>query len=98
MDFKQIDWCSSNNSTPCALQNITVPILITGMGAHYLFVDAEEFYENYSISKDKEFVTFAGLVHGITPCDNCPGGPYKSSDELLELLVQLDHDQVRELI
>jgi pimeloyl-ACP methyl ester carboxylesterase len=76
MDFKQIDWCSSNNSTPCALQNITVPILITGMGAHYLFVDAEEFYENYSISADKEFVTFAGLVHGITPCGNCPGGPY----------------------
>ena len=76
MDYKQIDWCSSNNSTPCALQNITVPILITAMGAHYFFVDAEEFYENYSISKDKEFVTFAGLVHGITPCGNCPGGPY----------------------
>ena len=76
MDYKQIDWCPSNNSTPCALQNITVPILITAMGAHYFFVDAEEFYENYSISKDKEFVTFAGLVHGITPCGNCPGGPY----------------------
>ena len=46
-----------------------------GCALHF-FVDAEEFYENYSISKDKEFVTFAGLVHGITPCGNCPGGPY----------------------
>jgi hypothetical protein len=28
-----IDWCSSNNSTPCALRNISVPLLITAMGA-----------------------------------------------------------------
>jgi hypothetical protein len=30
-----IDWCTSNNSTPCALRQITVPILITAMGGHY---------------------------------------------------------------
>ena len=76
LDYKQIDWCSTNNSTPCALQNITVPLLITSMGAHYFFVDAEQFYENYAASKDKENIVFAGLVHGITPCGNCPGGPY----------------------
>ena len=78
LDYKQIDWCSSNNSTPCALQNITVPLLITNMGAHYFFPDGEQFYENYAASKDKDFVTFAGLVHGITPCGNCPGGPYNN--------------------
>jgi hypothetical protein len=76
LDYKQIDWCSTNNSTPCALQNITVPLLITSMGAHYFHVDAEQFYENYAASKDKENIVFAGLVHGITPCGNCPGGPY----------------------
>ncbi len=76
LDYKQIDWCSSNNSTPCALQNISVPLLITNMGAHYFFTDGEQFYENYAASKDKDFVTFAGLLHPITPCTNCPGGPY----------------------
>src|SRR5258705_514166 len=35
MDYKQIDWCSTNNSTPCALQNITGPLLVTSMCAHY---------------------------------------------------------------
>jgi hypothetical protein len=78
MDYKQIDWCSTNNSTPCALQNITVPLLVTSMGAHYFHLDAEQFYENYSASKDKDNVVFAGLVHGITPCNNCPGGPYNN--------------------
>jgi pimeloyl-ACP methyl ester carboxylesterase len=76
LDYKQIDWCSTNNSTPCALQNITVPLLITSMGAHYFLVDAEQFYENYAASKDKENIVFAGLTHGIAPCTACPGGPY----------------------
>src|SRR5258708_4184910 len=30
-----IDYCSNNNSTPCHLQKITVPILTLGMGGHY---------------------------------------------------------------
>ena len=30
-----IDWCSSNNSTTCAVQNISIPILITAMGGYY---------------------------------------------------------------
>jgi|RhiMetdeSRZDD1v2_1073273.scaffolds.fasta_scaffold72518_2 hypothetical protein len=68
LDYNQIDWCSSNNSTPCALQNISVPLLITAMGAHYFFVDSEQFYLNYAASHDKDFVTFFGLVHGIAPC------------------------------
>src|SRR5712691_12929832 len=31
----EVDWCSSNNSTPCAVWSISIPILITAMGAHY---------------------------------------------------------------
>jgi hypothetical protein len=77
MDYQQIDWCSTNNSTPCALQNITVPVLITSMGAHYFLVDAEQFYE-YSASQDKENIVFAGMTHGIGPCNNCAGGPYNN--------------------
>jgi hypothetical protein len=67
-DYNQIDWCSSNNSTPCALQNISVPLLITNMGAHYFLVDGEQFYLNYAASHDKDFIIFYGLVHGIAPC------------------------------
>jgi len=73
-DYKQIDWCSTNNSTPCALQNISVPLLITAMGAHYFIADSEQYYLNFAASQDKDFVTFFGLVHGITPCNpgvNC---------------------------
>jgi hypothetical protein len=76
LDRDQIDWCSSNNSTPCALQHISVPVLFTGMGAHYFFPDAEAFFRKYSASQDKDFIIAAGLVHGITACGNCPGGPY----------------------
>lgn len=67
-DYKQIDWCSSNNSTPCALQNISVPLLVTAMGAHYFVVDSEQYYLNYAASQDRDFVVFYGLVHGIAPC------------------------------
>jgi hypothetical protein len=67
-DYKQIDWCSSNNSPPCALQNISVPLLITAMGAHYFIADSEQYYLNYAASKDKDFIVFYGLVHGIAPC------------------------------
>jgi len=67
-DYKQIDWCSTNNSTPCALQNITVPLLVTAMGAHYFIADSEQYYLNYAASHDKDFIVAYGLVHGITPC------------------------------
>jgi hypothetical protein len=67
-DYKQIDWCSTNNSTPCALQNISVPLLITAMGAHYFINDSEQYYLNYAASHDKDFIVAYGLVHGITPC------------------------------
>ena len=89
MDFNRIDWCSSNNSTPCALQHISVPLLITAMGAYYFFPDGEKYYLYYAASQDKTFIVADGLVHGITPCvsnssppagatPNCFGGPYNN--------------------
>jgi hypothetical protein len=47
-----IDYCSNNNSTPCHLQKITVPILILGMGGHYFLRDNEIHYE-VAASSDK---------------------------------------------
>ena len=80
MDWNEIDWCSSNNSVPCALQKISVPLLITAMGAYYFFPDGEKYYLYYAKSQDKTFVIADGLVHGITVCTpNCLGGPYTNT-------------------
>jgi pimeloyl-ACP methyl ester carboxylesterase len=70
----EIDWCSSNNSTPCALPKITVPTLIAAMGAHYFIRDSEIHYER-SASRDKEFITIEGATHGLSPCTACETTP-----------------------
>ena len=75
LDNDQIDWCSSNNSTPCALRVITKPLLITNMGAHYFMSDGEYFLSQAK-SIDKDFITIEGATHGIGPCTACTGGPY----------------------
>ena len=69
-----IDWCSSNNSTPCALRSITIPVLITAMGAHYFIRDNEIHYE-VAASADKEFIVVEGATHGIRPCTSCEKTP-----------------------
>ena len=69
-----IDWCSSNNSTPCALKSISAPLLVTAMGAHYFVRDNEIHYE-VAASKDKDFVVIEGATHGIRPCTACERTP-----------------------
>lgn len=65
-----IDWCTSNNSTPCALKEISVPLLIMAMGGHYFIGDNEIHYE-VAASKDKDYVVIEGAVHGMMPCEAC---------------------------
>jgi pimeloyl-ACP methyl ester carboxylesterase len=65
-----IDWCSTNNSTPCSVQSITVPLLVTAMGGHYFIRDNEITYD-LAKSLDKDFVVVEGAVHGMTPCAAC---------------------------
>ena len=65
-----VDWCSTNNSTPCAVQQISVPLLVTAMGGHYFMRDNEIVYE-MAKSADKDFVVIQGAVHGMTPCTAC---------------------------
>jgi hypothetical protein len=74
-----IDECSSNNSTRCALKNISVPILLTGMGGHYFLRDNEIHYE-IAASKDKDYVVIEGATHGITPCTECETTPGQYSN------------------
>jgi hypothetical protein len=65
-----IDWCSSNNSTPCAVEHISVPILVAAMQGHYFIRDGEEIYE-HSASDDKDFIVIEGATHGLAPCTAC---------------------------
>jgi pimeloyl-ACP methyl ester carboxylesterase len=69
-----IDWCSSNNSTPCALKAISIPLLVTAMGAHYFIRDNEIHFE-VAASADKDFIVVEGATHGIRPCTACERTP-----------------------
>jgi hypothetical protein len=78
LDYSKIDWCSSNNSVPCAVKTITVPMLIAAMQGHYFITDSEFIFDTAK-STDKEFIAIEGATHGFTPCGNCEGGPYNNS-------------------
>lgn len=74
-----IDYCSSNNSTVCAVQSISVPVLFVAMGAHYFIRDNEIHYE-LSASADKDFITIEGATHVFTPCVPCEQFPGQYSN------------------
>ena len=76
-----IDWCSTNNSTDCALKTISVPVLVAGMGAHYFIRDSEIHYE-VAASKDKDFIVIEGATHGGTPCKPCETTPGQYSNTI----------------
>ncbi len=65
-----IEWCSSNNSTPCNLQQVNVPLLVTAMGGHYFIRDSEILFD-MAASEDKDFYVIEGATHGGTPCKAC---------------------------
>jgi hypothetical protein len=79
-----IDWCSSNNSTRCAVQHISVPLLVTAMGAHYFIRDSELHYEA-AASADKDFVVIEGATHGFAPCRPCETTPGQYSNSQINL-------------
>ena len=75
----KIAWCSSNNSTPCAVQNISVPILVAPMGG-YTFVRDNEIHYDLAKSKDKEYIVIEGAVHSQRPCTACEKTPGQYSN------------------
>ncbi len=76
-----IDDCSSNNSAPCALRVISVPVLIAAMGAHY-FIRDNEIHDEVAASRDKDFIVIEGATHGITPCVPCEQTPGQYSNSV----------------
>jgi len=82
MDEKQIDLCSSNNSTPCMLQNVSIPLLAVAHQASFqnLIQEVEINYLN-SKSADKDFVVVEGSMTSIGACTNCakPASEYANA-------------------
>ena len=86
--FDGVDWCSSNNSTPCNLQQMTVPLLVTAMGGHYFIRDAEQYFD-MAASADKDFYVIEGATHGGTECTACettPGQYNNATKNLFDLM------------
>jgi hypothetical protein len=75
-----IDHCSTNNSTTCAVQSISVPIMIAAMGAYQFIRDDEIIFEK-SASRDKDYVVIEVALHGFGPCAACEKvkGQYSNS-------------------
>lgn len=65
-----VDWCSSNNATPCAIQQLTVPVLFGAMQGHYFMRDNEIHYE-MAKSKDKDLIIVEGATHLVDTCKKC---------------------------
>jgi len=79
-----IAYCSSNNSTVCAVQSISVPVMIAAMGA-YQFIRDDEIIFDKSASKDKDYLVIEGAVHGFTPCTACETAPGQYSNTVKNL-------------
>jgi len=79
-----IEYCSSNNSTTCAVQSISVPMMIAAMGA-YQFIRDDEIIFDKSASKDKDYFVLEGAVHGFTPCTACETTPGQYSNSVKNL-------------
>ena len=73
------DYCSVNNSTWCAVENIHVPVMFASMGAFVLIRDGEFAYQR-SASKDKDYVVIEGALHGLSPCTECETTPGQYSN------------------
>ena len=81
---EDIDFCSTNNSTICAVQSISVPVMFAAMGAHYFIRDNERQYD-MAASRDKDFVVIEGATHGFTPCTPCETRPGQYSNTVKNL-------------
>ena len=79
-----IDHCSSNNSTVCAVQSITVPELFLAMGAANFIRDNELTFD-LAKSADKDYAVIEGALHPFTPCRACEKTPGQYSNTIKNL-------------
>jgi hypothetical protein len=69
-----IDYCSTINSTTCAVASVEAPSLFMAMGGYKFIRDHEIMYER-SAARDKDFVVIEGALHGYNPCRRCETTP-----------------------
>ena len=82
-----LDWCSSNNSVPCAVARISVPVLVIAAQGHYFVRDGEVIHD-MAASSDKNFLVVEGLTHRLEDCLDCIGNPtVRASDNLWAYVV-----------
>jgi hypothetical protein len=77
--MNDVDYCSSNNSTPCAVQSISVPLLLTAMQANR-YLRFNEIHYELAKSEDKDFVIIEGALHPHVPCVACETFPGQYSN------------------
>ena len=74
-----VDWCSTNNSVPCAIQAISVPLLVTAMSANS-YIRFNELHYGLAKSTDKDFIIIEGATHSQMPCVRCEVTPGQYSN------------------
>ena len=74
-----VEWCSTNNSVPCAVQTISAPILMASMGGNNYLRFVETYFE-LAKSADKDFIIVDGANHNQTPCVPCETTPGQYSN------------------
>jgi pimeloyl-ACP methyl ester carboxylesterase len=73
-DFiRGIDWQSTYNNTPGAVEGIKLPLLVVGMSASSLVVSNETIF-NHAASVDKTLVYIEGATHMTFPIDGVKYG------------------------
>jgi hypothetical protein len=74
-----LDYCSTNNSVPCAVQSIAAPLLIAAMGANR-YLRFNEIHYDLAKSEDRDFVIVEGATHPQLPCVPCESTPGQYSN------------------
>ena len=86
--MKDVDHCSTNNSTTCAIQNISAPLVLFGMQAGNP-PRINEMHFELAKSDDKDLVYIEGAMHRMHPCVPCeafPGQFSNTSDNFYDYL------------
>ena len=80
--MNDVEYCTSNNSTPCAVQALSVPLLITAMQANR-YLRFNEVHYDLAKSEDKDFVIIEGATHQQLPCVACEiiAGQYSNATD-----------------
>ena len=79
-----LDHCSSNNSTVCAVQSISIPSVFYAMGASTFVRDNEVMFDK-ATSSDKQYFAIEGALHRFEACKPCEASPGQYSNSTKNL-------------